>query len=53
MKGRNIHEAFSLAHEVVTDIDKKVFGGNIMLNVDMSKAYDRLEWPFVYAALQK
>ncbi|CAM8972587.1 unnamed protein product [Rhodiola kirilowii] len=42
VKGRNIHETIGLAHEMVNDINNKTFGGNIVVKLDMSKAYDRL-----------
>lgn len=52
MKGRQIHESIAVAQELVGDIDRKVEGGNIILKVDMAKAYDRLEWKFLLRALQ-
>ncbi|KAL9663307.1 hypothetical protein QQ045_028147 [Rhodiola kirilowii] len=47
LEGRNIHETIGVAHDLVRDINHKVFGGNIMLKLDMSKAYDRLSWRFL------
>ncbi|KAL9666983.1 hypothetical protein QQ045_001327 [Rhodiola kirilowii] len=32
---------------MVRDINVKTFGGNIMLKIDMSKAYDRISWRFI------
>lgn len=52
VKGRQIHESVALAQELVGDIDRKIEGGNIILKVDMAKAYDRLEWRFLFRALR-
>lgn len=52
MKGRNIIDNITLAQELVLDIDRKVRGGNIMLKLDMAKAYDSLEWPFLLTVLK-
>lgn len=52
VKGRNIHESIALAQEMVTDIDRKIEGGNLIIKFDMSKAYDRLEWRFLLKALK-
>ncbi|KAL9672810.1 hypothetical protein QQ045_029062 [Rhodiola kirilowii] len=49
--GRNMHECIGLAHGMVRDINIKTFGGNIMLKIDMSKAYDRLSWRFILKML--
>lgn len=42
-----IHQCITLAHDVVADIHKKVNGGNVILKLDMSKAYDHLSWIFL------
>lgn len=44
VQGRSIHEYIALAQEMVSDLDRKTDGGNVILMFDMSKAYDRLEW---------
>ncbi|KAL9678490.1 hypothetical protein QQ045_016334 [Rhodiola kirilowii] len=36
-----------MAHDMVRDINIKSFGGNIMMKIDMSKAYDRISWRFI------
>lgn len=51
VKGRNIHESIALAQEMVTDIDRKTDGGNLIKKFDMSKEYDHLEWRFLLKAL--
>lgn len=43
VQGRSIHEYIALAQEMVSDLDRKTDGGNVILMFDMSKAYDRLE----------
>lgn len=43
VQGRSIHESIALAQEMVSDIDRRIEGGNIIFNHDMSKAYDRVE----------
>ena len=53
VKGRDIFYHIQLAQEVITDLDKKCRGGNLVLKLDMLKAYDRLEWSFLFAVLRK
>ncbi|XP_012832647.1 PREDICTED: uncharacterized protein LOC105953522 [Erythranthe guttata] len=52
LKDRSIHESIAIAQELVSDIDRKVEGGNLIFKFDMSKAYDRLEWRFLLKAMQ-
>lgn len=42
VKGQNIHESIALAQEMLSDIDRKTDGVNMIIKFDMSKAYDRL-----------
>ncbi|KAL9662266.1 hypothetical protein QQ045_027098 [Rhodiola kirilowii] len=51
IEGRNIHDSIGLAHDMVRNINVKTFGGNIMLKIDMSKAYDRISWRFIIKML--
>ncbi|XP_058075655.1 uncharacterized protein LOC131224123 [Magnolia sinica] len=46
IQGRAILENIALAQELFREINKKVRGGNIVLKLDMEKAYDRVEWGF-------
>ncbi|KAL9683576.1 hypothetical protein QQ045_015398 [Rhodiola kirilowii] len=47
LEGRSIHDCIGVAHDLIRDINHKVFGGNIMVKLDMSKAYARLYWRFL------
>ncbi|KAL9671329.1 hypothetical protein QQ045_008897 [Rhodiola kirilowii] len=51
IQGRLIHDSIGLAHDLVRDINTKTFGSNIIIKVDMSKAYDRLSWRFLIKVL--
>ncbi|XP_071921792.1 uncharacterized protein [Coffea arabica] len=53
VKGRNITENYLLAQEVVSGIGKKVRGGNVVLKLDMSKAYDRVSWLHIIGVLRR
>lgn len=53
IKGQNILDNVALARQLVLDIDRKVSGHNIILNLDMGKAYDRMKWDFLFATLRK
>ena len=52
--GRSIHENIILTHEVMHKF-RKIKGKHawVALKLDMEKAYDRLEWPFIRACLQQ
>ena len=42
MTDRNITENIALTQELIHDIDGGMHGGNLIINLDMEKAYDRL-----------
>lgn len=44
VKDRQINDNFSLAQEVVGDIGRKNGGYNVVLKLDIAKAYDRVSW---------
>ena len=46
IKEHNISDCVILASEAINCMDRWQFGGNIALNVDISKAFDTLDWKF-------
>ncbi|KAK1557037.1 hypothetical protein Q3G72_016579 [Acer saccharum] len=50
--GRSIFENITLAHEMVHSLHKKMTGGNVMVKLDMAKAYDRVNWSFLLEVLK-
>ncbi|XP_071921800.1 uncharacterized protein [Coffea arabica] len=53
VKGRNITDNFLLAQEIVSGIGKKNRGGNVVMKLDMSKAYDRVAWDHIIDVLRR
>jgi len=52
IKGRNIKACISLTSEAINLLDKKCFGGNLALKIDVSKAFDTLRWDFLIKVLK-
>ncbi|EOY06956.1 Uncharacterized protein TCM_021518 [Theobroma cacao] len=53
INGRLISDNILLAQELVGKLDTKARGGNVALKLDMAKAYDRLNWDFLYLMLKQ
>ncbi|XP_060170402.1 uncharacterized protein LOC132601318 [Lycium barbarum] len=53
VKGRLITENILLTQEIVHGMKQANQGGNIIIKLDMSKAYDKLSWSFLTAVLRK
>ncbi|XP_042965908.1 uncharacterized protein LOC122299590 [Carya illinoinensis] len=47
LPGRSIFENITLAQEMIHMINRKVRGGNVLIKVDIAKAYDSLDWDFL------
>ncbi|XP_042939531.1 uncharacterized protein LOC122274569 [Carya illinoinensis] len=47
ISGRSIFDNISLIQELVHSINKPVRGGNIILKLDIAKAYDSVDWNFL------
>ncbi|KAF5462658.1 hypothetical protein F2P56_018646, partial [Juglans regia] len=45
--GHSIFENITLAQEMVLSLHKKSVGGNVLIKLDMAKAYDRVNWDFL------
>ncbi|XP_026396785.1 uncharacterized protein LOC113291471 [Papaver somniferum] len=53
IKRRNIHEQVLLASELVNEMSTTIRGGNLILKLDISQAYDTMNWEFVYRTMKK
>ena len=53
IKGRMITDNILLAQEMVEQIKTKRRGGNTILKLDMTKAYDRISWVFLISVMRK
>ncbi|XP_026428416.1 uncharacterized protein LOC113324313 [Papaver somniferum] len=53
IKGRNIHEKIVLSSELVNELDIKRRGGNVVLKIDITQAYDSLSWKFLFEVLRR
>ncbi|XP_059292434.1 uncharacterized protein LOC132045876 [Lycium ferocissimum] len=53
VKGRCIIENVLLTQEVVTDIRLRGKPANVVLKLDMAKAYDRVSWSYLIKVLRK
>lgn len=50
--GRTIHHHVALAHELFHQLKSKIRGDSVGLKLDISKAFDKLQWNFLFRALQ-
>lgn len=53
IKGRSIHDCIGLVSEHVQLLDRKAFGGNIGIKLDIHKAFDTLHWDFLLGVLKR
>lgn len=53
VKGESIIEDVLLTQELVTDIGKRGKPGNVVIKLDMTKAYDKVSWFFLIKVLRK
>lgn len=51
--GRGVLDNILLAQELCQDLDRRLAHPNIILKLDMEKAYDWIEWPFLLFMLRK
>jgi len=49
---RNIKDCLCIASEATNLLHKKSFEGNLALKIDITKAFDTLEWPFLLKVLK-
>jgi len=53
IRDRQISECVILASEAINTLDKRQYGGNIALKVDIAKAFDTLDWNFLLEVLRR
>ena len=53
VKARSIIENVPLTQEIVANIKKRGKPTNVVIKLDMSKAYDRVSWFFIMKVLRK
>lgn len=53
VKGRSIIKNVFLAQEIIIDIRFRAKPANLVIKLDMAKAYDRVSWLFLTKVLQK
>ncbi|KAK6803126.1 hypothetical protein RDI58_000910 [Solanum bulbocastanum] len=53
VKGRSISENIMLAQEIIHQIRKPNIGSNVVIKLDMAKAYDRVSWSYICIVLRK
>ncbi|XP_060182081.1 uncharacterized protein LOC132611714 [Lycium barbarum] len=53
IKGKMISENILLAQEILNDMGKPNKGGNMVIKLDMAKAYDKVSWPYLYAVMKR
>lgn len=53
VKGRSITENVLLAQEIISNIRLRGKISNVVIKLDMAKAYHRLEWEFLIKVLEK
>lgn len=49
---RNIMDCLCIAYEATNMLHNKYFGGNLASKIDITKAFDTLEWPFFFESAQ-
>jgi hypothetical protein len=52
IKGRNIMEGVLSLHEILHDTKRKKKDG-IILKLDFEKAYDKINWDFLFEAIKQ
>jgi len=51
IRGRNITDDICVTYEAINHLYHKTFSGNMAFKVDISKAFDILEWKFLLSVL--
>lgn len=52
MKSQSIFQNISLTHKMLKLLHWRSRGGNVLMKIDMSKAYDMVDWRFLMFVLR-
>ncbi|VFQ66026.1 unnamed protein product [Cuscuta campestris] len=52
-QGKSMPDHILLALEAAHNLDRKVFGGNMIIKIDIAKAFDTLRWDYLEAILKE
>lgn len=52
LRERNITDCICITSEAINIPDKKIFGGNLAIKIDIKKAFDTMDWEFLIKTLQ-
>lgn len=52
IKDRHITDCICITSEVINQLDKRSFGGNIAMKIDIKKAFDTMDWTFLLQVLK-
>jgi len=52
IKGRSIKDCICLTSEAVNVLNKKSFGGNLAMKIDIAKAFHTIDWHFLLKVLK-
>jgi len=53
IQGRNTRDCICVTSEAINHLHQKAFAGNLAFKVDISKAFDTLDWKFLLKVLHK
>lgn len=53
VRGRDISDNVLMAREMLSHLDRRTTGNNVMFKLDMMKAFDRVSWSFLQRLLEQ
>lgn len=53
IRGRHISDCICITSETINMLDRKIFGGNLALKIDIKKAFDTMDWDFLLTVLHR
>lgn len=53
IKGRSIEDCVCLTSEAINTLNRKCYGGNVALKIDIAKVFDTFNWKFLLQILKR